>query len=87
VNTNYLQYQNAENTLENLQKRYALDQKNSRYYQVRYQYGKNELKDWLTALNSEYSSAQSLLNQRYEVLKYENMVYKAMAGRYTPKAD
>ena len=87
VNTNYLQYQNAENTLENLQKRYALDQKNSRYYQVRYQYGKNELNDWLTALNSEYSSAQSLLNQRYEVLKYENMVYKAMAGRYTPKAD
>ena len=86
VNTNYLQYQNSEQTLDNLQKRYALDQKNSRYYQVRYQYGKNELKDWLEALNSEYSSAQNLLNQRYDVLKYENMVYKAMAGRYTPKA-
>lgn len=85
VNTNYLKYQNSEQTLANLQKRYVLDQKNSRYYQVRYQYGKNELKDWLEALNSEYSSAQNLLNQRYEVLKYENMVYKAMAGRYTPK--
>ena len=59
--------------------------KNSRYYQVRYQHGKNELKDWLEALNTEYGSAQNVLNQRYETLKYENMVYKAMAGRYTPK--
>lgn len=85
VNTNYLAYQNAQATLKNTRQRYALDQKNSRYYQVRYQYGKNELKDWLEALNSEYSSAQNVLSQRYDVLKYENMVYKAMAGRYTPK--
>lgn len=86
VNSNYLHYQNSTQTLANLQKRYALDQKNSHYYQVRYNYGKNELKDWLTALNSEYASAQNVLNQRYDVLKYENMVYKAMAGRFTPKS-
>ena len=85
VNTNYLAYQNAQAALNNQEQRYALDKKNSRYYQVRYQHGKNELKDWLEALNSEYSSAQNLLNQRYEALKYENMAYKAMAGRYTPK--
>ncbi len=85
VNSNYLQYQSSSQTLANQQQRYTLDQKNSRYYEARYRYGKNELKDWLEALNSEYSSAQSLLNQRYEVLKYENMIYKAMAGRYTPK--
>ncbi|MCQ9326153.1 TolC family protein [Neisseria dentiae] len=82
---NYQKYARAEESLKNLRQKYALDQKNSRYYGVRYQYGKNELKDWLEALNTEYSSAQSLLNQRYEVLKYENMVYKTMAGRYTPK--
>ncbi len=82
---NYQKYARAEESLKNLRQKYALDQKNSRYYGVRYQYGKNELKDWLDALNTEYSSAQSLLNQRYEVLKYENMVYKTMAGRYTPK--
>ncbi|UOO81277.1 TolC family protein [Uruburuella testudinis] len=87
VNTNYLQYRRAQETLANVQTRYTLDQKNSRYYRVRYQYGKNELKDWLEALNSEYSSAQTVLNQRYEALRYENMVYKAMAGRYTPKTD
>lgn len=82
---NYQKYARAEESLKNLRQKYALDQRNSRYYGVRYQYGKNELKDWLDALNTEYSSAQSLLNQRYEVLKYENMVYKTMAGRYTPK--
>lgn len=85
VFANYQKYARAEETLENTRQKYALDQKNSRYYQVRYQYGKSELKDWLEALNSEYASAQSLLNQRYETLKYENMVYKSMAGRYTPK--
>lgn len=82
---NYQKYARAEENLNNTRKKYALDQKNSRYYQMRYQYGKNELKDWLGALNAEYSSAQDLINQRYEVLKYENMVYKTMAGRYTPK--
>lgn len=85
VDTNYRAYQNARTVLQNVRQRYVLDQKNSRYYQVRYKHGKNELKDWLEALNSEYSSAQNVLNQRYETLKYENMVYKAMAGRYTPK--
>ncbi|MBF0802774.1 MULTISPECIES: TolC family protein [unclassified Neisseria] len=82
---NYQKYARAEESLKNQRQKYALDQKNSRYYEVRYQHGKNELKDWLDALNTEYSSAQSLLSQRYEVLKYENMVYKTMAGRYTLK--
>lgn len=83
---NYQKYGHAAQALDNARKQYALDQKNSRYYQVRYQYGKNELKDWLEALNTEYSSAQNMLNRRYETLKYESMVYKAMAGRYTAKA-
>ncbi|UOP01598.1 TolC family protein [Kingella potus] len=85
VHTNYLAYQNAAEQLDKQEQRYALDRKNSRYYQVRYRQGKNELKDWLEALNSEYASAQEVSNRKYEALKYENMVYKAMAGRYTPK--
>lgn len=80
---NYQKYARAQEGLETLARKYALDRKNSRYYEVRYQHGKNELKDWLEALNTEYGSAQNLLNKRYEVLKYENMVYKSMAGRYT----
>ncbi|MBH5328113.1 TolC family protein [Eikenella sp. S3360] len=82
VQTNYSQYQSSRQSLENLRRRYRLDVENSRYYRVRYQHGRNELKDWLSALNSEYGSAQSLLETRYQTLRYEAMVYKAMAGRY-----
>ena len=85
VATNYQQYRQAEASLANLERKYQLDQKNSRYYQTRYQYGRDELADWLSALNTEYGSAQNLLNQRYQALKYENMVYKAMTGRYRVK--
>lgn len=82
VNTYYLAYGKARQTLVNVQQKYELDKKNSRYYQLRYQHGKNSLKDWLEALNTEYGSAQDALNQRYEVLRYENLIFKAMAGRY-----
>ncbi|MCF7529383.1 TolC family protein [Neisseria lisongii] len=85
VHTYYADYLNAETALGNLRQRYVLDQKNSRYYQVRYQYGKNELKDWLEALNTEYGTAQNLLNQRYQTLKAENRIYQVMAGRYSRK--
>ncbi|MDO4878069.1 MAG: TolC family protein [Neisseria sp.] len=81
----YVRYTLARSGLENQAKRLVLDKKNSRYYQVRHQHGKSELKDWLEALNTEFSSEQNVLNRQYEALKYENMVYKAMAGRYTPK--
>lgn len=85
VNTYYLAYEKARDTLANTQEKYKLDKENSRYYQVRYRHGKNGLKDWLDALNTEYASAQDVLNQRYEVLRYENMIFKAMAGRYGRK--
>ncbi|MDO4641519.1 MAG: TolC family protein [Neisseria sp.] len=85
VNTYYLEYGQAKQSLVNTSQKYELDKKNSRYYQVRYQHGRNELKDWLEALNTEYTSAQDVLNQRYEVLKYENLIFKAMAGRYSTK--
>lgn len=86
VNTYYLAYEKARQTLANTEQKHALDQKNSRYYQLRYKHGKNELKDWLEALNTEFSSVQDVLNRRYEVLRYENLIFKAMAGRYSAKS-
>ncbi|OAM29979.1 transporter [Eikenella longinqua] len=82
VQTNYSQYQSSRQSQENLRRRYRLDVENSRYYRARYQHGRNELKDWLSALNTEYGSAQSLLDARYQTLHHEAMVYKSMAGRY-----
>lgn len=85
VHGHYLNYGHAQSTLDNLQRRHVLAEKNTRYYRVRYEHGRNELADWLEALNSENTSQQNVLNQRYEVLRYESMIYKAMGGRYTPK--
>lgn len=85
VNRYYQQYTLSQNTLANIQKKYVFDQKNSRYYQARYQYGANPLSDWLDALNKEYASAQNVLNSRYAVLQNENLIYQSMAGRYLAK--
>lgn len=78
----YQQYGLNLSSWDNQRKRLQLAQKNSRYYSVRYRYGKNSLKDWLDALTSEYSQAQTALNAQYSVLKNENQIYQAMAGRY-----
>ena len=85
VDRYYRQYNLSKTTLANMQQKYQFDQKNSQYYQARYQYGANPLSDWLDALNKEYSSAQNVLNNRYVVLQNENLIYQAMAGRYQAK--
>lgn len=82
VDTYYANYTNSQKTLNNATQKLALDIKNSKYYKVRYEHGANELSDWLSALNTENTSRQSVLNNRYQLLQYENMLYKAMAGRY-----
>lgn len=81
----YRQYSLSRVTLANTEQKYQFDLKNSRYYHARYQYGTNPLSDWLDALNTQYSSAQSVLNNRYNVLQNENLIYQAMAGRYQPR--
>ena len=83
VDVYYYSYQQNRSTLANLEKKYQADSKIAKYYHTRYINGANELSDWLSALNTENSSRQSVLNARYQLLKYENLIYKAMAGRYT----
>ena len=85
VDGHYRQYQISRETLASAEQKYRYDQKSSRYHRVRYQQGVEELSDWLSAMNTELSSAQSLLNQRYTVLQRENLIYQAMAGRYAPR--
>lgn len=81
----YHQYQLSRETWQNTQQKYQYDVKNSHYYHARYQYGANPLSDWLNALNTEYSSAQTVLADRYTMLQQENLIYQAMAGRYLSK--
>ncbi|MBP6115350.1 MAG: TolC family protein [Neisseriaceae bacterium] len=82
VDVAYSAYQNAQQISSNTLAKWRLDQESTRYYKIRYELGKNEFKDWLGAINTENGSALSVLNNRYQLIKQANTIYKAMAGRY-----
>lgn len=81
----YFQYSFAQKNLSRTQEKFFMDEQNANYYKNRYEYGKNEFADYLNALSTLQSTEQTLLNNRYEMRKYENMVYKSMAGKYDVK--
>ena len=85
VQSYYTKYSFAKKTLARDTETYALNQQNSRYYEERYKTGANELSDYLDALNTEFTTKQQIVNDRYEVLKYENLIYGAMGGRFKEK--
>ena len=82
VNAYYAAYRNAQETLANSEQQYANNTKITSYYRERYTLGAEELSFWLNAANTEDQSRLSVLNNRYKVIQNENMLYKAMAGRY-----
>lgn len=82
VSTLYQQYDAAKAALTRDQERYRLDRENSRYHKQRYDVGAAGLADWLEALNAEYGSAQTIVQDQYEILKYINLIYTAMGGCY-----
>lgn len=78
----YFAYEQAQKTFENTEKNYKNASQITRYYQERYNSGKTEFKDFLQALSSENSLRKNLLEQKYQLIKYENYVYKSMGGKY-----
>ena len=83
VDTYYYTYTQSRRSLDKIRQKYAQDLRISGYYRERYESGKAELSDWLSAINTANSSRLSALDSLYQALKNENMVYKAMAGRWT----
>ncbi|MFU2112638.1 toxin/drug exporter TdeA [Glaesserella parasuis] len=82
IDTYYSSYQLSKSGYANLQKKYEYDRKISGYYKNRYDQGISELREWLSAMNTERSSELSLLENKYTLLKNENAIYQAMAGKY-----
>lgn len=82
INTYYYNYAKTQDILTNIQQKYNYDVQITQYYNIRYEQGAGELKDWLDALNTETSSRISLLSSRHQLIQYENLIYKAIAGRY-----
>lgn len=78
----YFAYGNANQILKNTQKNYQNSKQITKYYQSRYDSGKTEFKDYLEAVYSENALRKDLIQQKYQTIKYENYVYKAMAGKY-----
>ena len=53
------------------------------YHESRWKSGAGELEDWLSALNTCYSSRISLIKGKYDLISRENAIYRAMGGRLT----
>ncbi|HBO58438.1 MAG TPA: hypothetical protein DD624_00810 [Alphaproteobacteria bacterium] len=68
-------YANTEKTLKN-------NRQITAYYRARHQAGKASFKDVLQAVADENAAQKTLLAQKYQLIKYENLLFKAMAGRY-----
>lgn len=82
VAQNYVSYEQALATEKNLSAKLGAETKIARYYQVRYENGKEELSKWLDAQRALQDTQLSLQKSSYARIQAENLVYKSMAGRY-----
>ena len=78
----YFAYDKANGIWKNTEKNYKNSTVITQYYQDRYNNGKSEFKDYLQAIYTENSLRKDLIAQKYQIIKYENYVYKAMGGKY-----
>ena len=78
----YTAYAKMGSIYENTTANYDNSIKITQYYQTRYNIGKIEFKDYLEALNKQNALQNELLEQKYQIIKYENYIYKAMGGKY-----
>lgn len=70
---------------ENTQKNIKNSREITEYYEIRYNNGKAEFKDLLEAIHTENATRKDYVQQKYQIIKYENYIYKAMNGRYIKK--
>ena len=78
----YFAYEKSTQSFDNINENYQNSTEITQYYKERYNNGKIEFRDYLQALYNENSLRKSLIQQKYQIIKYENYIYKAMAGRY-----
>ena len=83
VDTNYYAFTQAQSHFSNVQQTYNYNQRITQYYRNRYNAGVSELREWLTAANTEKASQLSILQAKFNVIQAENAVYSSMAGYYS----
>lgn len=85
IDYNYFLYTKEKNNFDNLTKVYEYDKIIAKNYENKYNYGKVELKDWITSLNSEAYSKLSLISSKYQLIQTENKIYQSMGGKLYKK--
>ena len=78
----YAAYEKSLMMFNNTEANYQNSVKITDYYKQRYNLGKIEFKDFLEAIYTQNALKQSLISQKYQIIKYENYVYKALGGKY-----
>ena len=82
IDTFYKGYLNDEALLANYQEQIKNYEEISKIYELKYSYGKVELKQFLEAKNSKLEAKIGLLKAKYTLLQDELNIYKAMAGKF-----
>lgn len=83
VTTAFINYKNALECYKNSLDQHNVDVKIENYYKLRYENGSNDITDWLSAAATSTDTDLNILRNYYEVIKYEVMIFKAMAGKYS----
>lgn len=83
----FIQYKKAKETFRNTILKHEHDKKICLYYKNRYDIGASEFSDWLSSLNVAIDSQLEALKNKYSMIKYENFIYKLMAGRYVQRKN
>ena len=78
----YKGYLSDEALLANYQEQIKNYEEISKIYELKYSYGKVELKEFLEAKSSELEAKIGLLKAKYALLQDELNIYKAMAGKF-----
>ncbi|MDC2824834.1 TolC family protein [Rodentibacter pneumotropicus] len=83
VDTNYFAFTQAQSAFANQQKTFNYNKRITQYYRNRYNAGVSELREWLSAANTEKASQLAILQAKYSLIQAENAVYSSMAGYYS----
>ncbi len=78
-------YEKSNEIFKNTRQNVGSNTKIKEYYEIRYNNGKAEFKDLLEAIHRLNTSKRNLVQQKYQIIKYENYIYKAMGGQYTAR--
>lgn len=77
----FLDYENYKFKFENTSEILNHSINITKYYQIRYDNGKNELYDLINAKNTELNYELNLLYDKYILLQNENLIYKIVGGK------